>query len=74
MISLSGAVSIVLYLLVAAVIFGLLFWLLNYVGGLFGEGATPFIKIGKIILVILAVLICIGILLSLVGGQPLFRP
>lgn len=75
MISISAAVTIILYLLVGALIFGLLYWLIGYVGRAFGDGAEPFIKIARVILVVLAVLVCIGILLSLIsGGQPLFRP
>ncbi len=73
MISLSGAVGIVVYLLVAAVVFALLFWLIEYVGGQF-PGAEPFVKVARIVLMILAVLVCIGFLVSLTSGRPLFGP
>jgi hypothetical protein len=74
MISISTAVTIVVYLLVGALVFGLLYWLVGAVAGVVGPGAEPFIKVARVILLILAVLVIIGILLSLVGGQPLFRP
>lgn len=75
MISLSGAVTVVLYLLIGAVVFGLLYWLINVVGSLFsGEASALFIKAARVILAVLAVLVLIGLLLSLVQGQPLFRP
>lgn len=69
MISISGAVTIILYLIIAGIVFWLLWWLVNYVAP-----PEPFRKIANVILAILAVLVVIGILLSLVGGQPLFRP
>jgi len=72
MIDLQTVVMIVVYLIVAAIVFGLLFYLVNYVGSQF-PGAEPFIKIARIILVVLAVLVCIGILVSLVSGNPVFR-
>lgn len=68
MISLSAAVSVVLYLIVAGLVFWLLFWLVDYCGI-----PEPFNKVAKIILAILAVLVIIGILISIVNGQPLFR-
>lgn len=71
MFSLDAAIYLVLYLVVAAVIFGLLFYLVNYVGSQF-PGGEPFIKVAKIILVVLAVLVCIGVLLSFVG-HPILR-
>jgi hypothetical protein len=69
MISISAAVTVVVYLVVAGLIFSLLWWLVNYV-----NPPEPFKKIANVVLAILAVLVVIGILLSLVGGQPLFRP
>jgi hypothetical protein len=69
MISLSGAVTVILYLVVAGLIFWLLWFLINYIAP-----PEPFRKIANVILMVLAVMVCIGILLSLVGGQPLFRP
>lgn len=69
MISLSGAVTVVVYLLVAGLVFGLLFWLVGYCGL-----PEPFNKVARVILAVLAVLVLIGLLLSLVSGQPIFRP
>jgi hypothetical protein len=69
MVSLSAAVMILVYLIVAGLIFGLLWWLVGYVGL-----PEPFNKVARVILAVLAVLVIIGILLSLVGGTPVFRP
>ncbi len=67
MISLSGAVSLVIYLVVAGLIFWLLNWLIAYIGP-----AEPFAKIARVVLAVLAVLVAIGILLNFVGGGPVF--
>lgn len=69
MISLTALVSLVIYLVVAGLIFWLLWWLIGYCGI-----PEPFNKVARVILAVLAVLVCIGLLLSLVGGTPVFRP
>lgn len=69
MINLTAAVTVIVYLVVAGLVFWLLWWLVNYVAP-----PEPFRKIANVVLAILAVLVVIGILLQLVGGQPLFRP
>ena len=69
MISLSGAVTALVYLIIAGLVFWLLWWLLGYV-----DPPEPFRKVGTVILAILAVMVIVGILLSLVGGTPVFRP
>lgn len=69
MISLSAAVSILVYLIVAGLIFGLLWWLVGYCAL-----PQPFDKVVRVVLAILAVFVIIGALLSLAGGTPLFRP
>ncbi len=70
MISLSGAVTVIVYLVVA----GLIFWLLNFLIDYISP-PEPFLKIAKVVLVVLGVMVCIGLLLSLVGGVgPIFRP
>lgn len=69
MISISMAVTVILTLIVA----GLVFWLLNFLVDYVALG-EPFTKVAKVILVVLAVFVCIGVLLSLLGGQPMFRP
>ncbi len=74
MVDLQQVVGIVLYILVVGAVFGLLFFLVNYVGGMFpGEGSALFVKLAKLVLIVLAVLVVIGILLGMVGGQPMFR-
>lgn len=68
MISISGAVSVVTTLIIAGLIFWLLWWLVDYC-----KIPEPFNKVARIILAVLAVLVCIGLLLSLQSGQPIFR-
>jgi uncharacterized membrane protein len=67
MFSLSVLVQAVVFLIVAGLIFYLLHWLIGYVGV-----PEPFNKVARIVLAIAAVLVVIGILLSLVG-YPLVR-
>jgi len=67
-IPLNGMVQLVITLIVAGLIFWLLWWLIQYCGI-----PEPFNKVARVILAILAVLVIIGVLLSLVNGQPLFR-
>ncbi len=69
MISLSMLVTVVLYLIVVGLIVWLLFWLVGYCGL-----PEPFNKIAHVLIAVVAVLIVISVLLSLVGGQPVFRP
>ena len=66
MISLSAVVNLVIYLIVAGLIFWLLVWLVNYIAP-----PEPFRKIANVVLAVAAVLVAIGLLLSLVGGVPL---
>ncbi len=74
MISLSGAVHIVVLFLVAGMIFGLLAFLVNYCERKFpGTAGSLFYNGARILLVIVAVLFLIGVLLSLVNEKPLFR-
>jgi hypothetical protein len=74
MISLTEVVRVIFYLCIGAVVFGLLYWLVGKLGAVVGEGSEPFVKGARIVLLILGVFAVIGILLSLVGGQPIFRP
>lgn len=69
MVSISGLVSVVIYIIVLGLVFGLLWWLLDYV-----KPPEPFYKIAKIMLAVMAVLILCGVLLSLVTGTQVFRP
>lgn len=68
--SLGSVVHFMIYLIVAALVFGLFFWLLTYVEATWPT-VVPFMKIARVILVILAVLVLIGILLSFIG-HPVF--
>jgi len=68
MISLSAMVTVIVYLIVAGLIFWLLWWLVGYVGL-----PEPFRKVANVVLAVAAVLVIIGILLSLVSGQQIFR-
>lgn len=68
MISLSGAITIVVQLVVAGLVFWLLYWLVNFI-----NPPEPFKKTATVILAILAVLVVIGLLLSFSGGGPIFR-
>jgi len=69
MISISMAVTVLLYLVVGGLIFWLLWWLVSYVAL-----PEPFNKIAHVVLAVLAVFVVIGILLGVVGGTGLFRP
>ncbi len=69
MISLNAAVTVIVYMIVAGLVFWLLWWLVNYIAP-----PEPFRKVANVVLAILAVLVIIGILLTFVGGQPIFRP
>ncbi len=69
MISLTALVGVVVYLIIAGLIFGMLWWLVNYI-----NLPEPFKKVANVVIAIAAVLVVIGILLSLVGGTPVFRP
>lgn len=66
---LAGLVTVIVYIVIAGLIFGLLWWLIDFAAG---QGMPePFTRIARVVLVVVAVLAAIGILLSLVG-QPIF--
>ena len=67
--SLSGesVLSAVIYLIVIALCFWLVWWLVEYVGI-----PEPFHKIIKVIMAVAAVVICINVLMGL-AGHPLIR-
>jgi len=67
MISIEQVVQVVVYIIVVAAIFGLLWWLIGYAGI-----PEPFNKFARVFLAVCAVLILIGILLSLIG-HPIVR-
>jgi len=68
MVSISAAVTIVLYLIVGGMVFWLLDWLIGYC-----RIPEPFNKIARVVLAVLAVFVIIGILLQMIGGQTIFR-
>lgn len=61
--SIAGLVELVVYLLVVGGIIWLLLWIIGYAGI-----PEPFAKVSRIIIMIVAVLICINILLGFVGS------
>jgi hypothetical protein len=69
MLSINALVYVVLLLLVVAAVFGILLWVVNYL-----NPPEPFNKGIRVVLVVGGALVVIGILLSLIGGQPIFRP
>ncbi len=69
MIPLAGLVTLLVYVLVGGLVFYLLWWLVGYVGL-----PEPFNKVARVILAVFAVVFLIAVLLSLVNGQPVFRP
>ena len=69
MISLSTAMTVLLYLIVAGLVFWLLWWLVGYVGL-----PEPFNKVARVILAVLAVFVCITVLISLATGRQIFVP
>ena len=66
MVSIETAVMFVFVMIVAGLIFWLLFWLVGYVGL-----PEPFAKVARVGLAILAVFVIISILLGLIG-HPIF--
>ena len=68
MISLSGMVWIIVALIVVALIVGLLAWLLDFIGRKV-PFIAPFVWVGHVVLAVLSVLVLIGLLLSLIGGD-----
>ncbi len=73
MVSLSGIVLIVVYLLVAAGVLGLLWFLIGFCERNLG-GPPQVYAVIRVIFVVLVVLLLIGLLLSFVSGQSLFKP
>ena len=59
-------VLLVAYLIIAALVLGLLVYLLDYVGREFPASA-PFVKVGRVAVVVVGVLACILLLLRFLG-------
>lgn len=62
MISMSGLVHAVVLLIVGGLICWLLWWLVGYIGL-----PEPFAKVARVLIAVVAVLICVTVLLSLAG-------
>lgn len=73
MISLSGLVAVVIYLLVGAAVLGLLWFLINFCERSLG-GPPQVYNVIRVVFVVLVVLLLIFLLLSFVNQQPVFRP
>jgi hypothetical protein len=72
-IGLADLVWYVIYLLIAAVIIGLLWFLINYIEKQFTDPGFPVMfKVIRVIFVVLVVLFAIGLLLSF-AGFPIVR-
>jgi hypothetical protein len=67
-ISIEAGIRAVVFLIIAGVIFGLLYWLIQRIKIL-----QPFKDVAEAILLIAAVVVVIGVLLNFVGVQ-VFRP
>lgn len=65
MISGSLLLSLLVQIIIAGLVFYLLFWMINYIGL-----AEPFAKVAKVILALAAVLFLINVLMSF-SGHPL---
>lgn len=68
MLSLSALVFAVIYLIIAGLVFGVLWWLVGYCAL-----PEPFAKAARVVVAVAAVLVVIGMLLHLVGVE-VFRP
>jgi drug/metabolite transporter (DMT)-like permease len=67
MVNIETLVYAVLFLLGAGLILGLLFYLINYIATQFPDSNPLFFKAARILLVVFAVLILIGLILDLMG-------
>jgi len=65
--SLSGLLSLVIYLVIVGLIFWCILWFVGYVGV-----PEPFAKVIKVIVALVCLIIVVNILLG-IGGHPLFR-
>lgn len=67
MISGSALLSILIFIIIAGLVFYLLWWLIGFIGL-----PEPFNKVARVILALFAVLVLISALME-VGGHPLIR-
>lgn len=68
MLSISALVSVAVYLIVAGLIWYVLFWLIN-----FCNPPEPFSKIASVLLAIIAATFVINLLLGLINDRPLLK-
>lgn len=69
MISASALIGAVIWVVVAGLIFGLLWWLVDY-----AKLPEPFNKVARVVLAVAAVVLLIAVLLSVAGGRPVIVP
>jgi len=62
MIDASSLIGILIYIIIIGCVFGLLWWLVGYIGL-----PEPFNKVARVVLAVIAVLFLISILLSFIG-------
>ena len=62
MITLSALIQCVLFIIIAGLVFSLLWWLVNYIGL-----PEPFAKVARVVLAIAAVFVLIAVLMGLAG-------
>jgi len=67
MVATNGLIGILIWIIVIGCIFGLLWWLVGYIGL-----PEPFNKVARVIIAVVAVLLLINILLG-IAGAPLVR-
>lgn len=67
MLSAAALVNILIWIIILGCIFGLLWWLIGYVGL-----PEPFNKVARIVIAVVAVLVLINVLLGVVG-EPFVR-
>lgn len=72
MFSLAGLVMIVVYMLVAAAVVGVLWWVIGYVEAQ-GFGPPLVFKVIRIVFVLAVAIALCFFLISLISGQPLFK-
>lgn len=65
MLDLASLLHAVMVLVVAGVVCWLIWFLIDYCGI-----PEPFNKVARVLVAVVAVFVCIGVLLSLVGGRP----
>ncbi len=68
MIAGAGLIQALIWLIIIGCIFGLLWWLIGYIGL-----PAPFDKVARVVVAIVAVLLLVNFLLGIAGGTPFVR-